>query len=63
MDYTKGKTEQFTEAKFLEQLDVAFVDLQAQERAITKLNKIRQGKQSFREFLSEFEETLLKADG
>jgi hypothetical protein len=63
MDYAEGKTEEFTEAKFLEQLDVAFADPQAQERAITKLNKIRQGKQSFREFLSEFEETLLKADG
>ena len=62
IDHAEGKAT-FTEEKFFEQLDIAFADPQAEERAVTDLNRMRQGRKPFREFLSDFEKTLLKANG
>jgi hypothetical protein len=58
---TSGAT--FTVHGFLEQLDVAFSDPQKAQKAIAKINQIRQGRTPFREFLQEFEQTLLEAGG
>jgi hypothetical protein len=58
---TSGAT--FTVCGFLEQLDVAFSDPQKAQKAIAKINHIRQDKTPFREFLQEFEQTLLEAGG
>ena len=58
---TSGAT--FTVGGFLEQLDVAFSDPQKAQKAIAKVNQIRQGRTPFREFLQEFEQTLLEAGG
>jgi hypothetical protein len=63
IDYAEGKTDEFTEVKFFEQLDIAFADPQAEERAVTELNGMRQGRRPFRDFLSDFEKTLLRANG
>jgi len=62
MDYTKN-TETFTIQEFLGQLDAAFADPQKQGKALAQINRIRQGNRGFREFLREFEQTLLEAQG
>lgn len=62
MEASKG-TNKFTVAEFLKQLDAAFADPQKQAKALSKINQIRQGNREFREFLREFEQTLLEAQG
>lgn len=47
--------------EFLNRLDKAFVDPEKITKAIDKLNSIRQGNRDFREFLQDFEQTLLEA--
>lgn len=56
-------TNEFTVDGFMNQLDAAFADPQKQSKALAKINYIRQGKRDFREFLREFEQTLLEARG
>ena len=53
----------FTIQEFLGQLDAAFADPQKQGKALAQINRIRQGNRGFREFLREFEQTLLEAQG
>ena len=60
MDYTKN-TDAFKVQEFLKQLDAAFADPQKQSKALSRVNQIRQGNRDFREFLRDFEQTLLKA--
>jgi hypothetical protein len=42
-------------------MDLAFLELQKQTKAIAKINKIKQGNCDFCEFLRDFEQTLLEA--
>jgi hypothetical protein len=42
-------------------MDLAFADPQKEAKAVSKINKIKQGSRPFQEFLQEFEQTLLKA--
>ena len=44
-------------------MDLAFADPQKEAKAVSKINKIKQGSRPFREFLQEFEQTLLEAKG
>jgi hypothetical protein len=44
-------------------MDLAFTDPQKEAKAVSKINKIKQGSRPFREFLQEFKQTLLKAKG
>jgi hypothetical protein len=63
IDYAQKVGASLTIQGFLEQLDTAFSDPQKTQKAITKINQIRQGRRNFREFLHEFEQTLLEAGG
>jgi hypothetical protein len=45
------------------QMDLAFLDLQKQSKAIAKINMIKQRNCLFREFLQEFDQTLMEANG
>ncbi|RKF77514.1 hypothetical protein GcM1_218010 [Golovinomyces cichoracearum] len=48
---------------FLNRLDKAFGDTDKITKAIQKLNIIRQGNRDFRDFLQDFEQTVLEAQG
>jgi hypothetical protein len=63
IDYAQKVGASLTIEGFLGQLDTAFSDPQKAQKAITKINQIRQGRRPFREFLHEFEQTLLEAGG
>jgi hypothetical protein len=63
IDYAQKSGVTFVVQDFLTQLDVAFSDPQKTQKAISKINQIRQGRTPFREFLQEFEQTLLEAGG
>lgn len=56
-------TDQFTVYELFKQMDLAFADPQKESKAVTRINKIKQGSRSFREFLQDFEQTLLEAKG
>jgi hypothetical protein len=56
-------TDQFTVRELFKQMDLAFADPQKEAKAVAKINKIKQGSRPFREFLQEFEQTLLEAKG
>ena len=56
-------TDQFTIRELFRQIDLAFADPQKEAKAVSKINKIKQGSRPFREFLQEFEQTLLEAKG
>ncbi|RKF77924.1 hypothetical protein GcC1_059032 [Golovinomyces cichoracearum] len=56
-------TERFTVEDFLNRLDKAFGDSDKITKAINKLNTIKQGNRDFREFLQDFEQTILEAQG
>ncbi|RKF71806.1 hypothetical protein GcC1_096029 [Golovinomyces cichoracearum] len=56
-------TENFTVDGFLNRLDKAFGDTDKITKAINKLNIIRQGNRDFRDFLQDFEQTVLEAQG
>lgn len=62
MEYTKNSAS-FTVEEFFKQLDAGFADPQKQAKALSKINGIRQGNREFRDFLREFEQTLLEACG
>lgn len=48
---------------YLDQLSKAFSDPQLQQKAIAKINKLEQKTKPFRDFLHDFEQTLLEAGG
>jgi hypothetical protein len=56
-------TSQFTVRELFLQMDLAFADPQKEAKAVTKVNKIKQGSRPFRDFLQDFEQTLLEAKG
>ena len=60
---TYKDTGKFTEAEFFKQLNVAFLDQALQEKAITRLNTLRQYGRSFADLISEFDRLLLEAGG
>jgi hypothetical protein len=47
--------------EFFKQLDAAFLDPNLVSKALTRLNKMKQGTRSFREFIGDFEKTMLQA--
>ena len=53
----------FTVSCLLKQMDLAFLDRQKQSKAVAKINTIKQRNRSFREFLQEFDQTLMEANG
>ena len=63
IDYAEKVGTQLTVQAFLEQLDIAFSDPQKTQKAMAKINQIKQGRKPFREYLQEFEQTLLEAGG
>lgn len=56
-------TDQFTVRQLFQQMDLAFADPQKEAKAVSKINKMEQGSRPFREFLQDFEQTLLEAKG
>ena len=57
------ETAEFTKAAFFEQIRFAFKDHAIRDKAIAKLNTLRQGRRSFQELLTEFDRLLLEAGG
>jgi hypothetical protein len=51
----------FTKVNFFNQMRRAFADPEAQNKALQKLGYMKQGNKDFREFISEFDQTLLEA--
>jgi len=62
MEFYKGTTT-FTVDEFFNQMDTAFGDPRKIDKAVGQLSRIRQGSDSFRVFLSEFDRVLLEARG
>ena len=62
MEFYKG-TMTFTVDEFFNQMDTAFGDPRKIDKAVGQLSRIRQGSDSFRVFLSEFDRVLLEARG
>jgi hypothetical protein len=60
---TYKDTADLTLGKFFQQLKTAFQDPALKDKALTKLNTLRQGNRSFNEFLSELDRLLLEAGG
>jgi hypothetical protein len=54
-------TDQFTVRNFFKQLSQAFGDPRSREKALKKLNTIRQGSRPFGEFLTDVDRLMLKA--
>ena len=53
----------FTLPGFFKQMDIAFQDPSLRDKALSKLNTLRQGNRSFSELVSEFDRLLLEAGG
>jgi hypothetical protein len=62
VEFAKG-TDQFTVCELFRQMDLAFADPQKESKAVAKINKIKQKGRPFRDFLQEFDQTLLEARG
>jgi hypothetical protein len=62
VQYTQNGPD-FTVDGLFGQMDLAFLDLQKQAKAIARINTIKQKNRSFREFLQEFDQTLMEANG
>jgi hypothetical protein len=62
IQHTQGGPD-FTIDNLFEQMDLAFLDLEKQSKAVAKINTIKQKSRSFREFLQEFDQTLMEANG
>jgi hypothetical protein len=58
-----GDPTKFTVVEFIKQMDLAFMDVERQEKALTKLNNLRQGNRPFDELLTELDRLLLEAGG
>ncbi len=52
----------FTVNNLFKQIELAFLNLEKQLKAVTKINTIKQKSRPFREFLQEFDQTLMKAN-
>jgi hypothetical protein len=52
----------FTANGLFRQMDQAFLDLQKQAKAVAKINTIKQKSCLFREFLQDFDQTLMEAN-
>jgi len=63
VDYALKTGSPLTIQAFLDQLDIAFSDPQKVQKAMAKVNRIQQKNRPFREFLQDFEQTLLEAGG
>lgn len=53
----------FTVKRLFDQMDLAFLDVQKQAKAVAKINVIKQRNRTFRDFLQEFDQTLMEANG
>ena len=53
----------FTVERLFDQMDLAFLDIQKQAKAVAKINVIKQRNRTFRDFLQEFDQTLMEANG
>jgi hypothetical protein len=53
----------FTVERLFDQMDLAFLDVQKQAKAVAKINVIKQRNRTFRDFLQEFDQTLMEANG
>jgi hypothetical protein len=53
----------FTVDRLFDQMDLAFLDVQKQAKAVAKINIIKQRNRTFRDFLQEFDQTLMEANG
>lgn len=56
-------TPEFTVENLMSQMRTAFSDPRQQQKAMSRLNSIKQGNRSLREFLSEFDRLILEAQG
>jgi hypothetical protein len=54
---------EFTVDCLFKQMDLSFLDQQKQAKAVTRINMIKQRNRPFREFLQEFDQTLMEANG
>jgi hypothetical protein len=57
------KQGQFTTDALFGQMKTAFSDPRARQKALSELNRTKQGSRPFREFLSEFNRLILEAEG
>ena len=62
VQYTQNGPD-FTVDNLFKQMDLAFLDLEKQSKAVAKINTIKQKHRPFREFLQEFDQTLIEANG
>jgi hypothetical protein len=53
----------FTVERLFDQMDLAFLDVQKQAKAVAKINVIKQRNRTFRDFLQEFDQILMEANG
>lgn len=53
----------FTVERLFDQMDLAFLDVQKQAKAVARINIIKQHSRTFRDFLQEFDQTLMEANG
>ena len=56
-------TDKFTVRELFIQIDLAFADPQKEAKAVARINRIKQGSRPFRDFLQDFDQTLLEAKG
>lgn len=63
IDTYKNKPAVFTVSNFFSQMQLAFKDSTLREKALNRLNSLRQGNRSFSELLSELDRLLLEAGG
>lgn len=62
MAYAQKKGQLIVDGLF-EQIGSAFRDPRCQQKALSQLNKTRQGTRPFNEFLNEFNRLILEAEG
>jgi hypothetical protein len=62
VQYTQNGPE-FTVDCLFRQMDLSFLDQQKQAKAVAKINTIKQRNRPFREFLQEFDQMLMEANG
>ena len=62
MSYAQ-RSGQFTVTGIFEQMSIAFRDPRHQQKALDQLNRTKQGKKNFGDFMNEFNRLLLEAEG
>jgi hypothetical protein len=58
-----SREHKFTVESFMEQLRTAFCDPRQQQKALSQINRTKQGSRPFGEFLNEFNRLILEAEG